>query len=103
MWLPYPIPIFVAVTVGLVGVLRAGRRLFPGTFRARRSFRCPFLDADVNVDFKQAVWDDNLVDVAACSAFSPPETVRCEKDCLKLRKESLTEADIKPFKSLLKK
>ena len=86
MWLLWPVPIFVAVTAALAGVLVAGRRLFPGTFTAKRAFRCPFRDTNVNVDFKEAVWDDSLVDVAACSAFSPPQDVRCEKSCLMLGK-----------------
>jgi len=30
MWLLWPVPIFVAVTAVLVGILSAGRRLFPG-------------------------------------------------------------------------
>ena len=82
MGLLYPIPIFVVVTAALIGVLSAGRRLFPGTFTAKRAFRCPFRDTNVNVDFKEAVWDGTLVDVAACSEFAPPEDVRCEKGCL---------------------
>ena len=90
MWLLFPIPIFVVVTAALVGVLSAGRRLFPGTFTSRRTFRCPFRETDVRVDFKEAVWDGNLIEVATCSAFLPPEDVRCEKGCLKLKKESLT-------------
>ena len=86
MWLLFPVPIFLVVTAALIGVLSAGRRLFPGTFTATRAFRCPFRDTDVSVDFKEAVWDGNLVDVAACSAFSPPQDVRCEKSCLMLGK-----------------
>ena len=88
MWLPFSLPIFVGVTAALIGVLSAGRRLFPGTFTARRDFRCPFRDTQVSVDFKEAVWDGNLVEVAACSAFSPPQDVQCEKGCLMLGKES---------------
>jgi hypothetical protein len=86
MWFLMPLPIFVAVTAVLVGVLVAGRRLFPGTFTARRAFRCPFRDTNVNVDFKEAVWDGSFMDVTACSAFSPPHDVRCAKDCLMLGK-----------------
>ncbi|MBF8288499.1 MAG: hypothetical protein HW381_1607 [Candidatus Rokubacteria bacterium] len=62
MWLLMPVPIFVAVTAVLVGVLVGGRRLFPGTFTAKRAFRCPFRDTNVNVDFKEAetpTWTSN--------------------------------------------
>ena len=45
-----------------------------------------FGDTNVDVDFKEAVWDGSLVDVTACSAFSPPKDVRCEKGCLMLGK-----------------
>jgi hypothetical protein len=86
MWLLWPVPIFVAVTAVLFGVLVGGRRLFPGTFTAKRAFRCPFRDTNVDVDFKEAVWDGSLVDVTACSAFSPAQDVRCEKGCLMLGK-----------------
>jgi len=86
MWLLWPVPIFVAVTVVLVGVLLGGRRLFPGTFATKRAFRCPFRDRNVNVDFTEAVWDGSFVDVIACTEFSPPQDVRCEKSCLMLGK-----------------
>jgi len=85
----FPIPIFLGVTVALLGVLAAGRRFFPGTAAVSRAFKCPFLETNVSADFKRAVWDDRLVDVTACSAFSPPDQVRCEKECLKLKEESL--------------
>ena len=86
MWFLMPLPIFVAVAGVLIGVLGAGRRLFPGTFTRNRAFRCPVRDTNVDVEFKEAVWDGNLLDVAACSAFSPPQDVRCEKGCLMLGK-----------------
>jgi hypothetical protein len=86
----FPIPIFLGVTVVLLGVLAVGRRLFPGTAGVRRAFKCPFLETNVSVDFKRAVWDDQMVDVTACSAFSPPDQVRCEKECLRLKEESMT-------------
>ena len=84
MWSLLPLPIFVAVAGVLIGVLGVGRHLFPGTFSRKRAFRCPLRDTNVDVDFKEAVWDGSLKDVAACSAFSPPQDVRCEKGCLML-------------------
>ena len=89
-----PIPIFLTVAVALMGVLRAGRRLFPGTVGVRHGFRCPFRDEDVGVDFKEAVWDGSLLDVAACSAFSPPEDVRCDKACLTLESFPAATAEV---------
>ena len=89
MWLPYPVPIFLAVTAGLICVLSAGRRLVSGTFTSRRSFKCPFRETDVRVDFKEAVWDGSLVEVATCSAFMPPENVQCDRGCLRLKRELL--------------
>ena len=89
-----PIPIFLSVAAVLVGVLRTGRRLFPGMVTTRRSFRCPFRDERVAVDFKEAVWDGRLVDVAACTAFSPPEDVRCDKACQTLGKFPAAKAGV---------
>ena len=86
MWFLMPVSISLAVTAVLVGVLSAGRRLFPGTFTAKSAFRCPFRDTNVNVDFTEAVWDSSLVDVIGCTEFSPPQDVRCEKGCLRLGK-----------------
>jgi len=86
MGLLWPMPIFVAVTAALVGVLVSGRRLFPGTFASKRVIRCPFRDTNVHVDFTEAVWDGSFVDVIACTEFSPPQDVRCEKSCLMLGK-----------------
>jgi hypothetical protein len=84
MWLLWPMPIFVAVAAVLAGVLIAGRRLFPGVYSAKRAFRCPFRDRNVSVDFAEALWDGTLVDVIACTEFSPQQDVRCEKSCLML-------------------
>jgi len=84
MWLLMPVPIFVAAAAVLLGVSLAGRRLFPGTYTTKRAFRCPFRDTNVKVDFTEAVWDSSLVDVIACTEFSPPQDVRCEKRCLLL-------------------
>ena len=81
-----PIPIFLFVAAGLVGVLKVGRRLFPGTHTVSRAFHCPFRDENVAVDFKETVWDATLMDVDACTAFSPPQDVRCDKGCLRLGK-----------------
>ena len=86
MWLLWPIPIFVAVTAVLAGMFIAGRRLFPGVYTAKRVFRCPVRDRNVSVDFAEALWDGVLVDVMACTEFSPPQDVRCEKSCLMLGK-----------------
>jgi hypothetical protein len=86
MWLLWPVPVFVAVTAVLVGFLAAGRRLFPGVYTAKRAFRCPFRDRNVNVEFAEALWDGVLVDVLACTEFSPQQDVRCEKSCLLLGK-----------------
>jgi len=41
MWSLGPLPIFVTVAGVLIGVLGAGRRLFPGTFSRERAMRCP--------------------------------------------------------------
>lgn len=86
MWFLLPIPIFLAVAAVLIGFLSLGRRLFPGTYPSRRAFWCPFKDKKVDVTFREALWDGGLVDVAACSAFSPAQDVRCEKGCLMLGK-----------------
>lgn len=80
----WPIPIYLAVAAIFAGVARAGRRLFPGTYAARRRFWCPYRSENVDVSFREAAWDGAFVDVSACSAFSPADRVRCDKGCLGL-------------------
>ncbi len=94
MWFVWPVPIFLAVAAILMVLVVAGRRLFPGTFSRRRAFWCPFRDTNVGVEFKQAVWDETLVDVEACTAFSPSRDVRCEKPCLLLGRFPAAKAEV---------
>ncbi len=49
---------------------------------------------NVGVEFKQAVWDETLVDVEACTAFSPSRDVRCEKPCLLLGRFPAAKAEV---------
>ena len=96
MWFLLPIPIFLAVAVALLALVFLGRRLFPGTYARQRAFWCPFKDKDVDVAFKEATWDGALVDVTACSAFSPAEDVRCDKGCLMLGKFPAAKSELAP-------
>lgn len=82
----WPVPIFLSVAVAFLLVWAAGRRFFAGTSAARRSFWCPFRGRNVQVDFAESSWDGSLVDVEACSAFTPPAEVGCDKACLELKR-----------------
>jgi hypothetical protein len=84
MWFLWPVPIYLAAAAGFLVLAVAGRRLITGTFGSRQSFWCPFQSKNVDVDFEKAVWDGASTDVTACTAFSPPGNVRCEKSCLML-------------------
>jgi hypothetical protein len=77
-------PLVIVVTVGLVLVLALtfGTRLFPGTRRVRERLWCPVRAKRMRVDLEVTAWDGRAVDVTACSAFSPPDAVTCERRCL---------------------
>jgi hypothetical protein len=44
--------------------------------RVAQSFWCPFRDCNVTAEFREEPWDGARVDVARCTAFTPPDLVR---------------------------
>jgi hypothetical protein len=47
-----------------------------------RAFRCPLAGTDVTARFLEGAPDGRPIDVTACSAFTPPTTVTCDRRCL---------------------
>jgi hypothetical protein len=80
-----PLLIALALAVALALALLA---LFGGmagvTRLATRRFWCPFRARNVSVEFREAAWDGQRVDVSRCSAFSPPTAITCGKRCVLL-------------------
>jgi len=73
--------------VGLILLVWAVSVTFPRVTRVvTRLFWCPFRERNVTVEFQEEPWDGRPVEVNRCSAFSPPDAVACEKDCLRLKK-----------------
>lgn len=81
----WPLGIVVVVGIALVLVYASGPRLFAGHRPAARSFWCPFRRTDVEVEFKETVWDGRFADVRRCTAFAPPTRIECDKGCRTLR------------------
>ncbi len=81
MAIPWIVPGALAAALGLLAVRALGSRLFGGTLTWRYAFRCPVRGQDVNAVFQESVWDGRRLDVERCSAFTPPEDVRCNKVC----------------------
>ncbi|MBI1736584.1 MAG: hypothetical protein HYR51_15555 [Candidatus Rokubacteria bacterium] len=79
-------PLVIVLTVGMILslVLAAGPRLVSGIAVRVRSFWCPFRDQNVRVQFDTSTWDNKLLDVRGCSAFTPATAVTCAKSCLRL-------------------
>jgi len=73
----------LATAVALLLVI-AYRPLRGATRFVMRSFRCPFLERDVTVEFQEEAWDGNPVEVMRCTAFTPPTAITCERRCLGL-------------------
>ncbi len=94
MWFVWPMPIYLGVVAILIVLFSVGRRLFPWTFGSRRAFWCPFLKKNVDVDFRRSVWGGRLLDVHACTAFSSPQDVQCEKSCLLLGRFQAVKAEV---------
>jgi hypothetical protein len=81
MVIPWIIPAALAAALVLLFIRAFGPRLFPGTLLARYAFRCPVKAQDVAAEFRESVWDGRRLDVERCTAFTPPEDVRCDKAC----------------------
>ena len=84
MTIPWIIPGALAAAVLLLVVRALGPRLFRGTLTWRYTFPCPAKRQDVDAEFRESAWDGRSLDVERCSAFTPPEDVRCDKACLLL-------------------
>ena len=95
MFFVWPVPVFLGAAAALIVVLMLGRRLFPGTYVARRAFWCPFMRTNVRVDFRESIWDRSALDIEACSAVSPP--LECEKGCLFMAKFPPIKEEITPI------
>ncbi len=81
MSIPWIIPGALAAALVLLAVRAFGPRLFAGMLTWRYAFRCPFKAQNVNAEFQETVWDGRRLDVERCSAFTPPESVSCNKAC----------------------
>jgi hypothetical protein len=81
MMVPWIVPVALAAAIALVVIRVLGPHLFRGSLTWRYSFRCPGKGQDVAADFRESVWDGRRLDVERCTAFSPPEDVRCNKAC----------------------
>jgi hypothetical protein len=81
MVIPWIIPSALAAAVVLLFIRAFGPRLFGGTLTWRYGFRCPVKEQDVATEFRESAWDGRRLDVERCSAFTPPDDVRCDKAC----------------------
>lgn len=81
MVIPWIIPSALAAALVLLFIRTLGPRLFRGTVTWRYAFRCPVKEQDVAVDFRESAWDGQRLDVERCTAFTPPDDVRCDKAC----------------------
>ena len=82
MTIPWIIPAALAAAAVLLVVRALGPRLFSGTLTRRCAFRCPNTLEEVDAGLSESIWDGRRCDVERCSAFSPPEDVRCNKACM---------------------
>ena len=57
--------------------------LLGGRRRVLRTVECPVTGRRVVLQVQEAVWDGRPVDVEACSAFTPPSAIICDKACLR--------------------
>ena len=81
MTIPWIIPAALVAALVLLFILALGPRLFRGTLAWRYAFHCPFKEQDVATEFRESAWDGRRLDVERCTAFTPPDDVRCDKAC----------------------
>ncbi len=67
----------VLLAVILLFLARSVRKVY-------RPVRCPFLGTDVQARFLEAAPEGRRIDVTACSAFTPPTAIACDRRCLGL-------------------
>ncbi len=85
-------PFFTILVVLLFGAslilfVWAVFRVLPSIVRlVARSFWCPFRERHVTAEFIEEAWDGTPVEVSRCTAFTPPESITCDKLCLHLKK-----------------
>jgi hypothetical protein len=77
--------VLTLLVFGVIGLM-ALWIVSPPTRRATRSFWCPYVERNVTTEFDEEVLGDRRVNVARCSAFSPPTTIGCDLSCLWLRR-----------------
>lgn len=55
-----------------------------GTVRRRRSFRCPLVRHEVEVEFEERLLLGfrRSVGVRSCSVFEPPTAIECQRRCV---------------------
>ncbi len=82
---PIVIVVYLAAAAVLLLVLAFGGRSGV-TRRAVRSFWCSLRARNVTAEFEEKTWDGRRIEVASCTAFEPATDVRCEKQCLTLKR-----------------
>jgi len=50
-----------------------------------RAIRCPLLGTQVWVRGREALPEEHPIEVRACSAFTPPTAITCDRQCAELR------------------
>ena len=80
----WPLMVVASIVVILLAVIAGGPRLFAPILRRSASLRCPSTGREVTGDFEVSEWDGSALDVHACSAFTPPEALTCDRRCLGL-------------------
>ena len=73
------------VVIVITAVWALGMLLLVLSARTRRRIIvCPLSGKAVRVRFLESVPRGRPIDVTACSAFTPPDAVRCSQRCLEL-------------------
>ncbi len=80
----WPFMVVGSIAVILLAVIAGGPRLFAAIRRRSVSLRCPSIGREVTADLAVSEWDGAALDVYACSAFTPPTAVTCDRRCLAL-------------------
>jgi hypothetical protein len=82
---PITVVLALAAAAVLLVVLVFGSRS-RATRPVAQSFWCSRQAQNVTAEFEEKTWDGKRVDVASCTAFSPPTDIRCVKQCLVLKR-----------------
>lgn len=79
----WPVPVIAGVAVLVLLLLAVVARSLTATRLEREAVQCPVSGKAVSVDWEVDAGTGRRVGIVACTAFTPPTAVACDRACLR--------------------